>query len=353
MNPRERILTVIKHEIPDQIPAHALNIDDIRPYLKYLNLKDKYELADYFGMCIKRVWPDYSEPAVESDLIPLFDDAKPLTPFGTSGTGGGYNKSTNVLRTFENTEDVKEIEQYNWPDINKWDFSPVKKRIEEYKGKYAIMVGSWNPIVCQLFDFFGMENCMVNMYLNPQVIEATLAHIENFYLEYYRRYFEATAGKADIFSMGDDFATQRGIMISPEHWRKYLKPTYKKIFELAKSYDLYVWFHACGTFKEVMPDLIDIGMDVWETVQAHLPGNEPEYIKKEYGKHITFYGAINTQHTLPFGTENQVRAEVRERIDILGENGGYICGPDHHIKSMVPVENTIAMYDEIRKYNGK
>jgi len=130
----------------------------------------------------------------------------------------------------------------------------------------------------------------------------------------------------------------------------YLKPTYRKYFELAKKYDLKVWFHSCGQFRPVMGDLIDIGMDVWETAQVHLKGNEPEVLKREYGDHITFFGAISTQTVLPFGTTEDVRKQVRERIQVLGKNGGYICGPDHGIMPDVPLENVLAMYDEAKKY---
>jgi uroporphyrinogen decarboxylase len=138
-------------------------------------------------------------------------------------------------------------------------------------------------------------------------------------------------------------------MISPESWRKFLKPTYKRLFELIKSYNLKVWFHSCGTFRPVMPDLIDIGMDIWETVQAHLEGNDPRELKKEFGNDLTFFGAINCQKTLPFGSPEDVRKEVRERVSTLGKGGGYICGPDHSIQANMPAENLIALYDEIRK----
>ena len=112
-----------------------------------------------------------------------------------------------------------------------------------------------------------------------------------------------------------------------------------------------MWFHCCGTFREILPDLIDIGMDVWETTQVHLSGNEPEVLKREYGRDITFYGAINTQSTLPFGSSEDVRREVRERIRVLGEGGGYILGGDHTILPDVPMENVLAMMDEARKFS--
>jgi len=194
-------------------------------------------------------------------------------------------------------------------------------------------------VVKQCFEAFtkrDLDSCLVSFAPDPDVVVIGTGGDEK------------CIGLADIFWFGDDFATARGMMMSPEHWRKFLKPTYRKIFQLAKSHDRKMWFHCCGTFREVMPDLIDMGMDVWETTQVHLPGNEPEVLKKEYGKDICFYGAINTQQTLPFGTPDEVRAEVRERIRVLGKGGGYIVGGDHAILPDVPIENVLAMIDEAK-----
>ena len=104
--------------------------------------------------------------------------------------------------------------------------------------------------------------------------------------------------------------------------------------------------------SEVLDDLVEAGMDIWETVQAHLPGNDPVFLKRRYGRNITFFGAINTQQTLPFGSPSDVRTEVNERIRILGKGGGYICGPDHHIKPHFPVANVAAMIEEIDSFQA-
>ena len=90
-------------------------------------------------------------------------------------------------------------------------------------------------------------------------------------------------------------------------------------------------------------------MDIWETVQAHLEGNDPAELKREFGSHISFFGAINCQKTLPFGSTEDVRREVRERVRVLGKGGGYICGPDHSIQANMPPENIAALYDELQK----
>ncbi len=354
---RQRILLTIKHELPDLIPVHFINIDDISPYLKFFNLKNKDELADRLNVCIKRIYPDYKKQLSELEAnrldTGLYEDMKPIGLFGTSGGIDSYSPQAGHLMPFANIKKIKEIQNYNWPNPDDWDFSQIRKKIDKYNNEYAIMLGSWNPILCQVFDFFGMEKAMEYLYLKHQFILETINYIVDFYLRFYKKYFEAAKGKADIFSMGDDFASQRSLLISPEMWKKFLKPAYSKIFSLAKEFNLIVWFHSCGAIEPVLDDLIEVGMDVWETVQVHLPGNHPEYIKKKYGKKITFFGAINTQKTLPFGSPNDVRREVRERIEILGKDGGYICGPDHHIKADVPVENVLAMVKEINSFKGK
>jgi len=124
---------------------------------------------------------------------------------------------------------------------------------------------------------------------------------------------------------------------------------YAKLFALVKSYDVKVWFHSCGTFRPVFGDLVDVGMDVWETVQAHIPDNDPEYLKREYGKDISFFGAVSSQGTIPFGTPEDVRKEVRERFRVLGKGGGYIIGVDHSIQKNMPPENLFALFDEAKK----
>ena len=114
------------------------------------------------------------------------------------------------------------------------------------------------------------------MRLRPDLIEATVEQATCFWYEMYKWYFAAARGKADIFSMGDDFAGQLGMMIDPRDWRRFLELACRKLFGLAKDHGLHVWFHSCGAISPILPDLIDIGLDMWETVQAHLPGNEPE-----------------------------------------------------------------------------
>ena len=242
------------------------------------------------------------------------------------------------------------MERHPWPKPEDVDYGELLRRLEGVDPRYATILSlGWQPVFCTLLDLFGMEQAMVMMHQEPQVVEATIAHIEGFLLQELRLALEACSGLAQFCWCGDDFSTQRGLMVSPAAWRHFLKPVYRRMFALIKSFGLKVWFHSCGTFRPVLPDLVDMGMDVWETVQVHLDGNDPAELKREFGRHITFFGAICCQHTLPFGTPEEVRREVRERVKVLGKGGGYICGPDHSVQKNMPAENLVALFDEARR----
>jgi uroporphyrinogen decarboxylase len=182
------------------------------------------------------------------------------------------------------------------------------------------------------------------MMTNPVLFEAALEQVTNFTAQYVHRLVDALGDDLHILYLADDFATQRGMMLNPVLWRRLLKPRYARLFEIGKSAGKFIWFHSCGDISAVLPDLIDIGMDVWETVQLHTLPIGPERLKQEYGRHITFFGGISTQR-LPFMTPQQVKAEVTRCIEALGRHGGYICGPDHHIKPDVPHANAVALFD--------
>jgi uroporphyrinogen decarboxylase len=139
--------------------------------------------------------------------------------------------------------------------------------------------------------------------------------------------------------------------MDPQLWRRYLKPRFARLFDAGKRRGKFVWFHSCGDVTAVLPDLIDIGLDVWETVQLHTLPMPARELKREFGAHIAFFGGVNTQR-LPFITPDAVRDEVRECLRTLGEGGGYICGPDHHIKPDVPVANAVALFDAALTYGA-
>jgi uroporphyrinogen decarboxylase len=267
-------------------------------------------------------------------------DGEPLSEWGSVakkdyGTAHWY--------PLQSASTIQEIEQHSWPEIDGFDFNYVARKAQEKGTEYALRGPHWWPLLCRVFDLMSMEEAMVKMVLKPEVFEAALEKVFEITLESFQKLIDACGEYMPVLCAGDDFATQRGMMLSPEQWRRFLKPRYKKLFELGKKHNKYIWFHSCGDIIPVLPDLIDIGMDVWETVQLHTLSISPEQLKKQYGKHITFFGAINSQK-LPFWAPQQVQAEVNRCIEILGENGGYICSADHGIRADVPFENIKTLF---------
>jgi uroporphyrinogen decarboxylase len=364
--PRERVLKAIRHEMPEVTPVNLGGIYGLDRWLTRFGARDEAGLRDLLGVDIHSARPVYTGGLAEPG-VGIFGTPVDLV-FGSDGSG--YSSARGGFPLAE-ASTVADIERFPWPDPSQFDYSAAARVLHGVSGGQALRIdmkygiaradktleecsqsGPWVPLLCSLFDLFGFETTLMNLCAEPVLMEAAVRRIEEFTLEFARRSLDATAGLVDIFWYGDDFATQRGMLLSSEQWRRFLKPTYRKVFALARSYGATVWFHSCGAFRPVLPDLIDCGMEVWETVQAHLDGNEPEGLKRDFGRDLSFYGGVSTQTTLPFGSPEEVRSEVRERVRVLGEHGGYICGPDHGIMPDVPIENVLAMIDEARRYKA-
>lgn len=361
---RDRVLKAIGHVQPDVTPVNLGGIYGIERWLKRFGVRDELELRDKLGVDIEYARPVYFGPLAGNGLG-IF-----RTPVeGVFGADGSGYSSARAVYPLASATTIADIDAYAWPDPGCFDYDVTAEalriipagRARRIDMKYGIArpgrprieathSGPWIPLICTLFDLFGFEQALFLFASQPSLIEAAISHIEEFTQEFARRMIDSTRGLADIFYYGDDFATQRGMMVSPAQWRRLLKPTYRRVFEQARRAGLKVWFHSCGAFRPVLPDLIECGMDVWETVQAHLKGNDPEGLKRDFGRDLAFYGAINTQNTLPSGSPEDVRREVRERIRILGAGGGYICGPDHGIMPDVPIENVLALIEAARTF---
>ena len=361
---RERVLKAVNHVEPEVVPVHVMGFDDMERWLEHFGARDYLELRDRLGLDIQGGLPVYIGDKTPAGLS-IWGTGQPVMGSkgpGYSGVRGGYPLAEATT--------VTDVERFDWPQADEFDYAVAAEvlrsipadtarwvklqHVWEVPGRSRAAVsrggGDWIPLLCTLFNLFGMEETLLKLHSEPAIVEAAIAHVEHFLVEFSRRLLDETRGLIDIYWIGDDFASQQGLILSPDHWRRFLKPSYRRLFDLARSYGVKVWFHSCGTFRPVLPDLIDLGMDVWETVQVHLPGNEPEVLKREFGRHLAFYGAINSQDTLPFGTPEAVRAEVRERIGVLGRDGGYICGSDHTILPDVPMENVLAMLDEAKRF---
>jgi len=156
-----------------------------------------------------------------------------------------------------------------------------------------------------------------------------------------------------VYAFADDLGTQNSLWLSPHTYRKVVKPYHTQVVDFIRRHtDAKIIFHSCGSIYDFIPDLIDVGIDALNPVQVSAAGMEPFLLKSEFGRDLTFWGGVDTQHVLPHGTADEVREEVRKRIDILGRNGGYVLAPVHNIQPDVPAENIMAMVEEAREYRA-
>ena len=151
---------------------------------------------------------------------------------------------------------------------------------------------------------------------------------------------------ADGILLADDWGDQRGVLIGPERWRKFYKPRYRKIFEAVHSQGKKALLHCCGSVADIMADIVDIGLDVLESVQPEAAGMNPYGLKKQWGDKITFWGGLGSQSTIPFGTPEQLRTEIRKLRTEMGRGGGYILSPAKSLRPETPTANAVVVIEE-------
>lgn len=364
MKPRDRQLAAIRHESADRVSLDAICIENIPQIIQYLAMDEpplrqaSEEVLDggyaHLQYLRQNLDPLFDRLGIDGRIIqavytgefPRDNQGRPLSEWRTSNEGDYGTSHTYPLAT---AATVADVERFPWPSAADYSYAQAASYARQWAATYAMRGPYWKPLFCQVCDLLGMEEAMMKMVAEPAIFEAVLDGVFCHVFDYCRRFLDACGDDLHILYLADDFATQRGLMVSPALWRRFLKPRLARLFELGKRRGKFVWFHSCGDITAVLPDLIEIGMDVWETVQLHTLPMSPEELKREYGRHITFFGAVNTQR-LPFATVDDIRDEVRRCIDILGRDGGYICGPDHHIKPDVSAENTVALFDAARSH---
>lgn len=346
MRPKERVLAALDRRPIDRVPVDIFH-GGMYPELE-LRLKMHFSVLDAEGVRLG-LGQDlrWVNPIYRRELDPLAARTD-RTCFG--GPFLATYADTVGDRPLRNVSSLAEIERYPWPGMDCFDFDSVATMARTYQDYAVVAPGDWAPIFCRISELCGMERTMMMLIEEPLLVEAMVEHITAFYLEFYGRVLDAAPGMIDIAQTGDDLSGQKGLLFSADLFRRFFKKPLGSIFELVKSRGVRVMFHICGAVQELVPDLIDIGLDILMPLQFSAVGMDAAQLKREYGRDLSFYGGIDVQHTLPRGTPEEVRAEVRERIDILGQGGGFILASSHGLLDELPTENVLAMYDEARRY---
>ena len=235
------------------------------------------------------------------------------------------------------------VDKYKFPDPRRAGlFDHYDADIEKNKDLFIL-----SDLGFSLFEragcLMGMEDLLCEMHANPELVESFLDRI----VEYNLAIVESAAKhKIDGIFFGDDWGQQEGLIMGPKLWRKLIKPRTARMYKKTRDAGLKVFIHSCGDVEEIFPDLIEIGVDVFNPFQPE--AFDVYKIKKEFGDKISFFGGMSTQKTLPFGTPDDVKRETRKLLDGIGRNGGYIFSPAHATPKDVPLQNIEAMLEVLQ-----
>jgi len=237
-------------------------------------------------------------------------------------------------------------EQHTWPDPDWWDCSSLGEKCRQAREPrdYALIMGNGNIFETSWY-MRGFERMFVDLVINPELARAIFRRVTHFYKEYFRRALAAAEGKIGIVFSADDIGGQQGLLMSLAMWKEFLQPYHQELNTLLHEFDIKIMYHSDGSVTEAVPGLVEMGIDCLQACQFSAENMDPVFLKESYGGRLCFEGGVSVQTTLPFGRVEDVESEVRERVRVLAQDGGYISGPSHAIQADTPPENIVAMFD--------
>jgi len=369
MTHRERVLAALSHQEPDVVPIDLASTRD-----SSIVVEGYERLKAHFGIVAENVLTSRMMRVVDVDeriLQALDIDTRAINPAAPPDTildehryrdewgvervrppGGFYHDQ----RTFPLGGDitVRDILEYPWPDPQ----DPIrrrglKERVQEIREKTgcATVLGLPSGFVHTSQYLRGFEDWFLDFARDRRLLTTLFDAVLEVNLAICREMLEEVGAEVDVLLTSDDLGLQNGLMVAPETYRELIKPRHQRYFQL--MHDLSpgkVLFHTCGSVVDILDDLVEIGVDVLHPVQVSAAGMDPVQLKKGWGDKLAFWGAIDTQHVLPHGSVEDVKAEVERRIEQLGRGGGYLLGAVHNLQPDVPIENVLAMYRHAREY---
>ena len=350
MNSRERVRNILELKSVDRIPFDIWATSETYDRLRsHLNLKTRSEVDDCLDIDMRWIVPDYKEQ------VKHYDDGTFQDKWGVRYRTVGYDSGSYdeiCEHPLKDANAISEIESKTWPQIDLWDYEGMLKKTEQIDaiqprwigtGESSIFERSWAQV--------GLERFLCDLAINPEIPCRIMDIINEIYIEHTLRTLRVCNGRIDMIYTADDVGTQNGMLLSPAMWREFVKPR-QKYFNAAikKEFpEITIFYHCCGSIREIIDDLIEIGVDILNPIQPKAKNMDGASLKTLYGKKVAFHGGVDTQDILPHGQPSEIRQEVQRLIRVLGRSGGYILAPAHSIQPDVPVDNILALYDETKR----
>lgn len=380
MNSRERALTAFDHREADRIPFDmgSVQVTGIQESA-YRNLRQALglpqtpvvlcdtiqrlatvedDLAERLGIDFRGLYPlnshNWGIEVFDSGENWAFTDEWGITHHMLKESALYYSIFEVPLPKIDFTEE--EIEQFPWPDMGaRWRVEGLREQAEQFRADgYAVVL---KDAFAGIFEFaqrlVGMDKLLLLMALDEKKAGLLFEKMLELKLDYWRTALSELGDLVDVVTYADDYGTQESQLISPAMFRKQLKPLVRQVFALQKELAPLAkrFFHSDGNVRPLIPDFIEIGVDILNPLQTTAKGMDASAIKQEYGKDLIFWGAgVDTQGILPRGTPLEVKDEVRRNIEILAPGGGYVFNTVHNIQADVPPQNIVAMWEALQEY---
>jgi uroporphyrinogen decarboxylase len=341
MTHRERVLKTIERR-PVDYPASWLGIptkDALPGLFEYFGVNDLLGLKkkiddDLFTVDIPYVSPNSNHVAFAFD-------------FARQGQKDTSERTLTNPGFFAKVSRIEEIDSFPWPDPKK-HIDPVDclRRVEAVPQDYAVMVAAWSTHCDATSEAFGMENAMIKMMTEPDIYQGVMRRILDFYLEANEIFYRAVGDKIDVVLIGNDLGTQRGLLLGPAEICKYVLPGTKELVQQAHSHGYKVMHHSCGSIVNIIPDLIETGVDIIHPIQTLAAGMEPECLKNKFGNSVSFCGGVDAQNLLVNGAPSDVEENVKYLKELFPT--GLIISPSHEaILKDIKQENIEALFKAV------
>ena len=368
MNGKERVLTALEHKQPDRVPLDlggrqtTLMIPAYEKLKAYLGFEDiptdvmshrwltayvDEKILDHFSIDIRHIRP--RNKALKEPEKPYAEDEVFFDNWGVGRKiSGGYANLTH--HPLQKAESLEDLEKHEWPDPDEeFEFAGLRAHAEKLytDGKYALVgcMGSPGNTYEQAWYLRGLSEFMLDMVMRKDLAHAIMRKVTDHRKRNAELYLAEVGDYLDVIQVADDLGAQNTSLMSPDTYREMIKPYQAELIDHIKRFTkARVYHHSCGSIANLLDDMIDIGIEILNPVQATAVGMESDLLKKRFGDRLTFWGAIDTFNVLPYGGVDDVKKEVAKRITDLGPGGGYVLGSVHNMQIDVPPENVEAMF---------
>ena len=370
LNSRERAICAIEHKEPDRVPLEGTAWAEWSyPFL--LKLLSDLGLGgggsggmlgsgEELELLARKLGTDFRavsmDPPVEFRRKAVYDPNY-HQPWGIQVARDiledewGIRRQLNAARiqsrvVYHPLQGKDSLEGYDFPDPDaEGRFEAAENLLKKWREEYLVSsIWGGDSFFCQAWYLRGFTQTILDMHSNSRLMNELLDHLLKIFLKAANRFAEMGV---DILAIADDVAAQTGLIISPQLWRKHIKPRMKTIIDSVKKRGVYVLYHTDGNCEPIIADLVEIGVDILNPIQPECM--DPARIKEQYGDKLTLSGTISIQDTLPRGTVDDVRREVKTRIRTCGQGGGLIISPSNQVLLDTKVENFLAIYDAVRE----